>query len=79
MVYVCIILLYVCIYAVCMYVCTYICVYVCIYVQVHPISSHFNLYWTGSHVKPYDLRCYGEYQKVNHFPRLVEERLITLE
>ena len=44
---------------------------VCMYVQVHPSSSHFNLYWTGSHVKPYDLRCYGEYQKVNHFPRLV--------
>ena len=42
----------------------------CMILQVHPSSSHFNLYWTGSHVKPYDLRCYSEFQKVNHFPRL---------
>ena len=73
--------MYICIY-VCMFVCMYVHTYVCMYVQVHPISSHFNLYWTGSHVKPYDLRCYGEYQKVNHFPRLVEvlmKKLITLE
>ncbi|XP_065919431.1 tubulin polyglutamylase TTLL5-like isoform X2 [Dysidea avara] len=42
------------------------------FMEVHPGSSYFNLYWTGSHVKPYDLRCYGEYQKVNHFPRSYE-------
>jgi len=49
------------------YACTYS---LCMILQVHPSSSHFNLYWTGSHVKPYDLRCYSEFQKVNHFPRL---------
>ncbi|XP_037551299.1 tubulin polyglutamylase TTLL5 [Nematolebias whitei] len=40
--------------------------------EVHPNSTDFNLMWTGSHLKPYVLRCLQDYQKVNHFPRSYE-------
>nr|XP_054758040.1 tubulin polyglutamylase TTLL5-like [Lytechinus pictus] len=37
--------------------------------EVHPNSSDFNLMWIGSHVKPYTLRSFTDFQKINHFPR----------
>ncbi|XP_033627215.1 tubulin polyglutamylase TTLL5-like isoform X2 [Asterias rubens] len=40
--------------------------------DVHPNSNDFNLMWTGSHVKPYTLRTFTEFQKINHFPRSYE-------
>uniref|UniRef100_A0A3Q2ZHX2 Tubulin--tyrosine ligase-like protein 5 n=1 Tax=Kryptolebias marmoratus TaxID=37003 RepID=A0A3Q2ZHX2_KRYMA len=42
------------------------------FLEVHPNSNDFNLMWTGSHLKPYVLRCLQDYQKVNHFPRSYE-------
>ncbi|XP_019627278.1 PREDICTED: tubulin polyglutamylase TTLL5-like [Branchiostoma belcheri] len=40
--------------------------------EVHPNSNDFNLMWTGSHLKPFSLRCMHEFQKINHFPRSYE-------
>ncbi|XP_075266070.1 uncharacterized protein LOC142358558 isoform X5 [Convolutriloba macropyga] len=40
--------------------------------EVHPNSLDFNVMWTGSHIKPYVLRGFSEFQKVNHFPRSYE-------
>ncbi|XP_071502575.1 tubulin polyglutamylase TTLL5-like, partial [Diadema antillarum] len=40
--------------------------------EVHPNSSDFNLMWIGSHVKPYTLRSFTDFQKINHFPRSYE-------
>ncbi|XP_077477014.1 tubulin polyglutamylase TTLL5 [Stigmatopora argus] len=40
--------------------------------EVHPNSNDFNLMWTGSHLKPYLLRNFQDFQKVNHFPRSYE-------
>ncbi|XP_072314129.1 tubulin polyglutamylase TTLL5 [Eucyclogobius newberryi] len=40
--------------------------------EVHPNNNDFNLMWTGSHLKPYILRCLQDFQKVNHFPRSYE-------
>ncbi|XP_067336002.1 tubulin polyglutamylase TTLL5 isoform X3 [Channa argus] len=40
--------------------------------EVHPNSNDFNLMWTGSHLKPYILRSFQDFQKVNHFPRSYE-------
>ena len=34
----------------------------------HTASKHFNLFWSGSRVKPALLLSLNEYQKVNHFP-----------
>lgn len=40
--------------------------------EVHPNSNDFNLMWTGSHLNPYILRRFQDFQKVNHFPRSCE-------
>uniref|UniRef100_A0A8C5WFX5 Tubulin--tyrosine ligase-like protein 5 n=1 Tax=Leptobrachium leishanense TaxID=445787 RepID=A0A8C5WFX5_9ANUR len=40
--------------------------------QAHSNSKHFNLLWTGTHVKSYILRSLTSFQKVNHFPRSYE-------
>ncbi|XP_043929800.1 tubulin polyglutamylase TTLL5 [Protopterus annectens] len=40
--------------------------------EVHPNSNDFNLMWTGCHPKPFALRSFSEFQKVNHFPRSYE-------
>uniref|UniRef100_A0A8C5PQG0 Tubulin--tyrosine ligase-like protein 5 n=1 Tax=Leptobrachium leishanense TaxID=445787 RepID=A0A8C5PQG0_9ANUR len=40
--------------------------------QAHSNSKHFNLLWTGTHVKLFILRSLTSFQKVNHFPRSYE-------
>ena len=44
--------------------------------EVHPNSLDFNVMWTGSHIKPYVLRGFSEFQKVNHFPRYVSHAVL---
>ncbi|XP_062863265.1 tubulin polyglutamylase TTLL5 isoform X2 [Trichomycterus rosablanca] len=40
--------------------------------EVHPNNNDFNLMWTGSHLKTYQLCSLQDFQKVNHFPRSSE-------
>ena len=52
-------------------------VMVCMVLQVHPNSLDFNLMWTGSHIKPYVLRGFSEFQKINHFPRYINHETVN--
>uniref|UniRef100_A0A0X3NPH5 Tubulin--tyrosine ligase-like protein 5 n=3 Tax=Schistocephalus solidus TaxID=70667 RepID=A0A0X3NPH5_SCHSO len=49
--------------------------------EIQGYSSEFNLLWTSSHLKPSQLKCLYEFQKINHFPNSFEltrkDRLAT--
>ncbi|VDN11725.1 unnamed protein product [Dibothriocephalus latus] len=49
--------------------------------EMQGYSNEFNLLWTSSHLKPSQLKCLYEFQKINHFPNSFEltrkDRLAT--
>uniref|UniRef100_A0A914X7W6 Tubulin--tyrosine ligase-like protein 5 n=1 Tax=Plectus sambesii TaxID=2011161 RepID=A0A914X7W6_9BILA len=40
--------------------------------QASPYSQHFNVLWTGTHLRSHCLRSLAPWQRVNHFPRSYE-------